>query len=62
MWLRWKFQRLISLKNMETIIENIKDINYFELFSLKQDLDPDLEELELKYFQLQERKHAHYTS
>ena len=33
---------------METIIENIKDINYFELFSLKQDLDPDLEELELK--------------
>ena len=31
---------------METIIENIKDINYFELFSLKQDLDPDLEELD----------------
>lgn len=42
---------------METIIENIKDINYFELFSLKQDLDPDLEELELKYFQLQAKFH-----
>ncbi|GIR93466.1 MAG: hypothetical protein CM15mP93_16530 [Thiotrichaceae bacterium] len=44
-------------QNMETIIENIKDINYFELFSLKQDLDPDLEELELKYFQLQAKFH-----
>ncbi len=42
---------------METIIENIKDINYFELFSLKQDLDPDLEDLELKYFQLQAKFH-----
>jgi len=44
---------------METIIENIKDINYFELFSLKQDLDPDLEELELKgieiFFQIYSR-------
>jgi len=42
---------------MESITENIKDINYFELFSLKQDLDPDLKELELKYFQLQAKFH-----